>query len=271
MNNIEYNVSIIIITWKMRDLLQKCLSSIYEYTKGISFELIVIDNFSNDGTIGMIEQNFPDIKLIKNKENKGVAPARNLGMKIAQGKYILILDADMELIEDSVSKLYAFMQSNESCGISGAMLNDSDGNLQWSCKQYPTFLALVFRRLEKFTFIRNSRTLIQHTLSDWAHDEAKAVHYVIGACQFISRSLVEQIGYYDDKIFYGPEDIDYCLRAWHAGWEVWYYPFTKIFHHEQRITKQKFFSKISAKHFLGISYLFRKYHWKLSRDNDKIN
>lgn len=252
----------------MRDLLQKCLSSIYNYTKEVSFELIVIENFSNDGTIEMIEQSFPNIKLIKNKENKGVAPARNQGMAIAKGEYVLILDADMELIDDSVSKLYSFMKNHESCGIVGAMLNDSDGNLQWSCKQYPTFRALLFRRLEKFAWVRNSKTLKQHTMAEWAHDEAQKVDYLIGACQFIRRDLMDQIGFYDDKIFYGPEDIDYCLRTWHAGWEVWYCPFTKIFHHEQRITKQKFFSKISVKHFIGISYLFKKYNWKLSRSND---
>ncbi|MCK9209500.1 MAG: glycosyltransferase family 2 protein [Ignavibacteriaceae bacterium] len=268
MNNIEYDVSIVIITWKMRDLLQKCLDSIYQYTKEISFELILIDNCSNDGTVELIEQNFPNINLIKNNENKGVAPARNQGMKITKGKYILILDADMELTEDSISQMFNFIEKKNSCGIVGCKLIDSGGKLQYSCKRFPTLAAFFFRRLEKFSFIRNSKTLKQHTMSDWAHDESQKVDYLIGACQFIKRSVIEQIGYYDDKIFYGPEDIDYCLRTWHAGWEVWYYPFTKIFHHEQRITKQKFFSKIAVKHFLGINYLFKKYQWKLNRYNE---
>ena len=271
MNKSKIDLSIVIITWKMKNLLKVCVDSIYRCTKGLTFELIIIDNYSNDGTIELIENKFPNAFLIKNDENKGVAPARNQGIQIAKGKYVLILDADMELTEDSISQMFNFMESKESCGVVGCKLIDSAGNLQYSCKKFPTFKALLYRRLEKFSFIKNSKVLRDHTMAEWAHDKAQKVDYLIGACQFIRRDLMDQIGFYDDKIFYGPEDIDYCLRAWHAGWEVWYYPFTKIFHHEQRITKQKFFSKISVKHFIGISYLFKKYSWKLSRSNDKTN
>ena len=113
-----FNVSIVIISWKMKDLLQKCLQSIYKFTSEVTFEIIVIDNNSQDGTSEIIETEFPEIILIRNKENCGVAPARNQGIKIARGRYILILDADMELKENSIEQLYRFMESNPDVGLS---------------------------------------------------------------------------------------------------------------------------------------------------------
>lgn len=257
------DVSIVIISWKMKDLLHKCLQTIYKFTKDVSFEVIVIDNNSLDGTSEMIETNFPHIKLIKNSENKGVAPARNQGLKEAKGKYILILDADMELVENSVKKLFDFMEATPSCGIVGGKLVDKNLNLQYSCKRFPTLLAFIFRRLEWIKPIKNSSTLRHHTMEDWDHNEIKEVDYVIGACQFFRKEVIEKIGFYDDKIFYGPEDIDFCLRIWKAGWKVYYYPHTYIIHHEQRITKKNLFSKISLKHFAGIFYLYRKYNFRI--------
>jgi N-acetylglucosaminyl-diphospho-decaprenol L-rhamnosyltransferase len=257
------DLSVVIITWRMKDLIQKCLSSIFYYTKGLNFEVIVIDNFSNDGTIELIESEFSQVKLYKNKDNKGVAPARNQGIKLSSGKFILILDADMELVENSFLKLFEYMKQNSNCGIVGSKLIDQNFNLQYSCKKFPTLLAFIYRRLENFNFIKNSRTLRYHTMQDWSHNEIKEVDYLIGACQFFRREVIEKIGLYDDNIFYGPEDIDFCLRIWKSGWKVIYFPDTKIVHHEQRITKKNFFSKITFKHFLGILYIYRKYNYKL--------
>ena len=258
------DVSIVIISWKMKNLLQKCLQTIYMFTKDVSFEVIVIDNNSQDGTSEMIESEFPQIRLIKNPENRGVAPARNQGIKETKGKYILILDADMELVDNSIKHLFDFMENNPEAGIVGCKLVDKDFNLQSSCKRFPTLLAFLFRRLEWIDAVKNSKTLKFHTMRDWDHSEIKTVDYLIGACQFFRKDVVDKIGMYDDKIFYGPEDIDFCLRIWKAGWKVYYYPFTSIIHHEQRITKRNLFSVISVKHFLGIFYLYKKYNFKIS-------
>jgi len=103
-------------------------------------------------------------------------------------------------------------------------------------------------------------------MKDWIHDSIKDVDYLIGACQLIRRDVITKIGYYDDNIFYGPEDIDYCLRVWRAGWKVVYFPNTQIIHHEQRITKKSIFSQITVKHICGIYYIFNKYNGKLSRE-----
>lgn len=263
--NSQIDVSIVIISWRMRDLLQSCLNTIYNFTSGITFEIIVIDNNSLDGTSEMIEKDFPEIIIIKNPENRGVAPARNQGIEAAKGKYILILDADVELIENSILKLFEYMETNPECGVVGSKLVGTDRQLQFSCKRFPNLLSFVFRRLEHISFVRNSKTLRYHTMQDWDHNNVREVDYLIGACQFIRCDVIKKIGMYDDKIFYGPEDIDFCLRVWRAGWKVIYFPETTIIHHEQRITKKKIFSSISLKHFIGILYIYRKYNFKIKR------
>jgi GT2 family glycosyltransferase len=249
----------------MKDYLDVLLTSIKKYSSGFTYEIILIDNNSMDGTVELINIKYPEVVLVKNSENKGVAPARNQGLKIAKGKYCLILDVDMELTENSIKSLFDYMQENDSCGLVGAKLTEPDGSLQYSCKKYPTLLSFVARRLESFSMVRNSRTLKNHLMDDWDHKSVSEVDYLIGACQFIRREVIEKIGFYDDKIFYGPEDIDYCIRVWRNGWKVVYYPLTSIIHHEQRITKKSFFSKITIRHFIGIFYIFKKYNWKLSR------
>ena len=265
MDNKNIDISIVIISWKMKELLQSCLRSIYKYTSEVKLEIIVIDNNSQDGTSEMIQTEFPEIILIKNSENRGVAPARNQGMAISKGKYVLILDADVELIEDSIRILFEFMESKHDCGVVGSKLVGTDRQLQFTCKRFPNLLSFIFRRLEHFDAIKNSKTLRYHTMQDWDHKGVKEVDYLIGACQFIRGEVIKKIGMYDDKIFYGPEDIDFCLRIWKAGWKVIYNPHTQIVHHEQRITKKNIFSSISLKHFIGILYIYRKYNFKISK------
>jgi GT2 family glycosyltransferase len=101
-------------------------------------------------------------------------------------------------------------------------------------------------------------------MTEWDRSDTRQVDYVIGACQFIRREAMEEIGLLDEHIFYGPEDLDYCLRMRKAGWEVWYLADAQIVHYEQRITKKKFLSKLTYLHFKGILYLFRKHGWRLS-------
>jgi N-acetylglucosaminyl-diphospho-decaprenol L-rhamnosyltransferase len=260
-----FDLSIVIITWKMKNLLKSCLDSIYKYTKGVKFEIILIDNKSDDGTVEMIEKDFPEIRLVKNESNRGVAPARNQGLGLVKGKYILILDADIELIEDSISQLFDYMEKNSSCGLVGSKLVDPNGLCQYSCKRFPTFLSLVYRRFEHLDFVRNSRTLQFHIMKEWDHNSISDVDYLIGACQFFRKDVIDKIGFYDQNIFYGPEDIDFCLRIWKAGWSVVYYPLTSMIHREQRITKKKLISVLTIKHLLGILYIFKKYKGKIKK------
>lgn len=254
-------ISIIIISWNARHFLEKCLPSIFDKNPGIDFELIIIDNNSTDGTQDYIVQKFPQAKYIHNDKNRGVAPARNQGFAVAQGKYILILDADTEFItENALCELKSYMESDPQIGLIGVQLISSDGEIQKSCLRFPSLWVKLFVRFEKFGFIRNSKMIRNYYMSEIDREKVVIVDYVIGAFQFIRKKMIEEIGIYDEKIFYGPEDIDYCLRAKHHGYKVVFFPKVKLFHFYQRITK-RIFNKITFKHFTGLAYYFWKHKY----------
>ncbi len=250
----------------MRESLRDLLCSILQHTAGVSFELIIVDNHSGDGTADMIRKEFPSATLIENTKNLGVAPARNQALRLVKGRYALILDADTLLIENSFKKMVEFMDGQPDAGICGCKLVSPDRAVQPSARRYPSPLSFLLRRLAFIPAVKRSPHLHYHEMNDWARNDIRDVDYVIGACQMIRREALEQVGFLDEKIFYGPEDIDYCLRMYRHGWKVYFYPDTSIIHYEQRITKKNLFSKMSLHHLRGIMYLFRKYGGRLSRD-----
>lgn len=260
-------ISVIIITWKMKELLDVCLTTLYAHTTKIKYEVIVVDNFSCDGTIELIEEKYKDIILVKNDKNYGVASARNQGLRLATGDYILILDADTEFVENTIGKLTEFMDQHREVAVAGPKLLYSNGDVQLSCKRFPSFKALMARRLGSFMKLNKSSDYLDHIMIDFDHSSTIPVDYVIGACQIIRKEAIQEVGLLDDRIFYGPEDIDFCLRCWRLNWSVFYLHSTVLVHHEQRITKRKIFSVITVKHLIGIIYIFLKYRFKLSRLN----
>lgn len=257
------DVSIILITYRMRDMLRALLHSLEHFTEGFSREIILVDNHSGDGTIDMIRADFPQVRMIANDRNLGVAAARNQGFALAQGRYIVTLDADMVLTENALGVLRDFMDATPDAGLCGCRLTFPGGEVQPSARRFPSLAAFFMRRLSMFSLFRNSATLRRHEMADWDRSDTRPVDYVIGACQFIRREAMERVGFLDDHIFYGPEDLDYCLRMQQHGWRVYFVATTSIVHYEQRITRKKFFSRLTFLHFKGILHLFRKHGWHL--------
>lgn len=256
-------LSIVIISWKMKDLLNVCLDSIYKTTKDHSFDIILVDNASQDGTKEMISELYPDIIYIENSENRGVAPARNQGLQMAKGKYTLILDADIKIVNNALDRLVDFLDSNQSFGMVGAKLCYSDMTPQANCKRFPTLSALLLRRIEHTDFAKNHPLYRDHIMSEFNHDQTIEVDYLIGACQMFRTEILKSVGLLDDKIFYGPEDIDFCLRIRSKGWKIGYLHESLMIHYEQRITKRKIISTITLKHLFGLFHIFHKYKGKL--------
>jgi hypothetical protein len=246
-------------------MLGELLRSIVQHTNGITYEMIVVDNYSEDGTVEMIKAEFPNVLLIENQENRGVARSRNQALKLAKGRYRLLLDADMLVKENSCKALIDFMDKTPNAGICTAKLTFADGTVQHNARRYPTPIAFLLRRLTFIKSFQYCHVLKYHEMEEWDRSDIRDVDYVIGACQMIRDEAYQQVGMLDENIFYGPEDIDYCLRMYKHGWKIYYYPFTMMIHYEQRITKKKLFSKISLLHLKGIMYLFYKYGGRLTR------
>lgn len=253
-------LSIVIITRNAKSMLQRCLASIYENVK-VPFEIVVIDNASNDSTAWMIGLDFPKVSLIRNKRNRGVAPARNQGLKISRGKYILIIDDDAYIVNNTIDKMINFMQANPTVGVCGPKLLDPKGSLLFSCKRFPSLLSFFINRLIKNPSSNSPIVLKKHLMLDWDHNKTTVIDYTIGACQLINRKALCDVGFYDDRIFYGPEDIDFCFRMWKNGWQVWYVHDAHVVHETRRITKKNPFTLISVRHFLAILRMFLKYRY----------
>jgi len=257
-------LSIVILTWNSERFVFNCLSSIYQNTIIKDYEIIIVDNGSEDNTLSIIHSKFPQVKLITNSHNRGVAPARNQGIKYALGEYILILDIDTFINEYAIDKLIETLDNNPDIGICGAKLEYENGSVQNSCRRFPLLHEKILRRMDnRFS----QKLLIQgNYIEEMDKQLTFEVDYLIGACQLIRKSALEQVGLLDENIFYGPEDVDICLRMWLKGWKVKYVSEATVIHFEQRITKKKVFSYITVKHAYGLLYYFLKYRYCFTRN-----
>jgi GT2 family glycosyltransferase len=257
------DLSIIILTWNSRDLLKACLDSVYGTIKATSFEVIVIDNASGDDTVEMVQQKYPDVILVRNRKNRGM-PARNQGLVIGRGNFLFLLDVDTVVHEHAIDRMVDYHRQHSEIGLLAAKIFYGDGSLDYSCRKFPTVLTKIARRSSS-EWARRIRT--NEELLDWDHNTVREVDYVTGACQMIRRDAYKKVGPIDENIFYGPEDCDYCLRVWQAGYKVVYYPNATITHFAQRVTKKQPFSKLSWIQLKALCYYFLKHKYFFSRDN----
>lgn len=256
-------LTIVIITWKMKNYLVRCIESIKQSIHELDYEIIVIDNNSNDGTLEWLYENKENynLKIFSNDRNLGVAPARNIGLVNAKGKYILILDADIEVKSNAINILVDYLDNDMACGMVGSKLVYPDLSPQANCKRFPSLFTLLIKRFDWLKLVRDYEGYQRHIMSDFNHEETITVDYLIGACQLFRKELLVKVGLLDENIFYGPEDIDFCLRIRSTGSEIVYNCESIMVHYEQRITKKRIISKITFMHFLGILYFLNKYNW----------
>jgi GT2 family glycosyltransferase len=153
------------------------------------------------------------------------------------------------------------MDRDAQVGVVGARLEDPDGRLQYTCRTFPTLLSKIGRQLPP---AMAARVLQQSELRGWDHAAPRDVGYVIGACQLIRRRALEQVGAYDPRIFYGPEDVDLCLRMWRAGWRVRYEPAAVFTHHERRVARSSpWRNPVTRAHAAGLAWYFWKHRYLL--------
>jgi hypothetical protein len=258
----ETKLSIIILTWNSREMLKECLNSVHASLRLKEFEIIVVDNGSRDGTGAMLREHFPEVTVIANSTNRGVAPARNQGLEIAKGNFLLFLDVDTIIPGSAIDTLIEYLGEHPRVGLVGPMLLYPEGELQYSCRRFPTIWTKLLRRVPIHAV---ESLLAEEQYRDWDHTTPRRVDYVIGACQLIRREAFEETGYLDGAMFYGPEDVDYCLRLARLGWDVVYDPHAVVIHKEQRVTKRRLFSKVTWKHVLALKRYFWKHRYGFSR------
>lgn len=249
-------VSAVILTWNSVGKIKPCLESLGRGTQ-VPDEIIVVDNGSTDQTRAVLARQFPSVRVIANTHNRGVAPARNQGLAVARGAYLLVLDDDTVVLPDALARLVSVLDTNPTVAVCGPQLVNSAGQPVSLDRSFPTLLHKVKRWGE--TSPPN-----EFSFGNGMSGGLREVNSVIGACQLIRRTALDEIGLYDAHIFYGPEDIDFCLRLHQAGWQVVCEPAARVIHAEQRIARSVW-SEIGRKHAAGLVYYFWKHRYGLSR------
>lgn len=234
----EIDVSILIVNWNTRDVLHGCLKSIYEQTLGVTFEIIVVDNASTDGSAKMVRQKFPSAILIENSENRGFAAANNQGMAIAKGKYILLLNSDTIVLDNAIAKTKAFADANPKAAVVGCRVLNPDRSLQPTCLMFPSLLNMVLSTFWLHRFFPKNKFFGRAELTWWDKNDVREVDVVGGCFMLVRRDAMNQVGLMDEQFFMYSEDVDWCYRFHKAGWKVIYTPSAEIIHLGSESSKQ---------------------------------
>jgi len=226
-------VSIIIINWNSGSQLNDVLSSIIRFHNGLVSSVVVVDNASFDGSLKSIElmNDLPfRIKIFRNKENIGFGAACNQGVALSESKFILFLNPDARLFENSLSISLAYLQDrkNQSVGVVGIQLIDDQNRISRSCSRFPTLGIFVAQALgiNRLHGLRHLNT----QMTDWGHDETRVVDHVIGAYYLMPRSIFNTISGFDERFFVYFEDLDLSLRVQQAGYQCVYLADSQAFH-----------------------------------------
>ncbi len=225
------DLSVIIVNWNTGSLLKKCIESIYQKTQNLDFEVIVVDNASNDNSVSLAKKTCLDFKLIQNKENLGFAAANNQGAQKAKGEYLIFLNPDTELKNDALLKMVSFLRENPKVKILGPKLLNSDGTVQKSVRAFPKFLDQVLILLKVHHFLPKLKPLQRYFLKKFNYEKSQEVDQVMGAALMIRKKDFEKLGRFDEKFYIWFEEVDLCKRAKKSGGEVYYFKTAKITHH----------------------------------------
>ncbi|MEX1190259.1 MAG: glycosyltransferase family 2 protein [Bacteroidia bacterium] len=246
------DVSVVIVSYNVKDLLEKCLDSIYSQHSKLSLEVIVLENASSDGSADFIEWKYPQVTLVRNEKNEGFPKANNQGFALAKGKYILMLNPDTEFIDNGIEHMYDFLEKNQAIGLIAPKLLNSDKSLQLSTWRFPTLYS-VFCEL----FFLNSLNQ-KHFYSDKNLDEPFQADSFSGAALFFKSSLLKSAKGLDESMFW-IEDIDFCFRLTREGFAMQYRPEIQVIHHSGQSAKKNYNISLSNQIFNKIKF-FRKHH-----------
>jgi GT2 family glycosyltransferase len=256
----QKKLSIVIVNYNVKNLLKKCLESIFKYEKDTRFEVIVVDNNSSDDSQKMLKTDFPQVKLIENKRNLGFSAGCNQGIKQSQGKYVLLLNPDTELTPGGFKKMIDFMDSDPKVGICGPKMMDQEGNIQFSCRSFPSYLTAISSSQSILNRIFPDNLLSRkYLLKERDHSQIQEVDWVSGSCLLAKREMFEKVGPLDERFYMYVEDVDLCYRAKKTGFSVFYFPPAVVIHHIGKSTQKKKIAML-VEHHRSMYYFYLKHY-----------
>jgi GT2 family glycosyltransferase len=225
------DLSIVIVSWNTKKYMEECLTSLTTIDGNLSAEIIVVDNASADGTPEMIRAQFPDVKLIETGANLGFAKGNNVGIKEATGKYICLINSDVNVPSDCLEKMHTYMEQQPTIGLLGPGMLRPDGKVYRSGMRFPSLWNLFLRALFLDSLFKNTGLFGGFLMKDFQFDQTRDIDVLNGWLWMARREGLNQVGPLDGRFFMYAEDVDWCKRFHLAGWRVVFYPEASAVHY----------------------------------------
>lgn len=268
MENRKPKISVVMLNFNSKYFPKMCVEAFYAGNTDFDFEFIAVDNASTEQmSLGYLEHADKEglVKLIRSPKNLGFGGGNNLGAKNATGEYILIMNPDIFVGKDSVSKMLEYIEKHHDVGILAPKLVYPDGQVQDSCRRLMKFSDLVIKRtpLKMVPFLR--KRVEKYTMQDFDHSKIQEVDLLVGACLLIPRHVYEKVGGFDERYFLFMEDFDLCRAVRKAGYKVVYYPEVAVTHNHKRLSGGSIMKLLTRKVFWHHVNSAFKYFWKWRR------
>ncbi len=254
----QIDLSISIVNTNNKELLKSCLKSIYKNTKKTKFEIVVVDNFSDDGSAEMIKNNFPEVKLIKLMSRNGYGYCHNKAVPISCGKYFLVFNEDMIVLPNAIDIMVEQIKKDKTIGALGCKLLNPDRTLQYSCSKFPTLFSDIFENIFPQNFIF-PKCKLRRDLFYWDHDHERDVEVIMGSCMLIPKLLIDRIGLFDEQFFLYADELDLCKRILNENRIIHFSPRAEIIHYGAQSTNKIPLKKYIINYESKIKY-FKKHH-----------
>lgn len=259
-------LSIIILNYKQANLIKYQLKKLANFKFEFESEIIVVDNNSKDNISEILNQNFPQVKLIQSSKNLGYPAGNNLGIQNAQGKYILVLNPDIRIEQNTIEKMLKFIKNNFEVGLVAPRLNNADGSIQYTCYRFPDWHYPFYRRTSLGKTKAGNKWLNKFLMKDFDHQTVRKVDWVMGSCFVLKKEDAQQENFHDEKFFMYLSDMDLCRNLWNQDKAVYYLGNISAIHLHQKASAEKnifqslIFNKLSRIHLKDWLYYLRK--WK---------
>ena len=256
------DLSIIIVSWNVRDLLEKCIKSIYLHTKDLNFEVFVVDNASTDNSAEMIKKEFPQVKLIVNKENAGFGKANNQAYELASGKYVLFLNDDTEIFDNIflalIHKYERLEVDHDKVGMLGCKLLNADKSIQKSVRKNPSLRDQIILLTKLHNVFPD--LLKDYWQLDFDYAKEQEVEQIMGSFMLSKKEIIDEVGSFDENFFVWYEEVDIERRMQKAGYKIFYTPVVECMHVGGVSFNQLMAVKKQLNYNKSMLYYFKKHH-----------
>lgn len=225
------DVSVVVTSYNTREMFKNCIESIYRSVEAITYEVICVDDNSHDGSADMVREHFPDVRLVENEENLGYTKSNNIGMKLSNGRYVIILNADTEIQPGAFDEMVEFMDQTPEAGACGPKLLNPDGSIQYCIRSFPSVPTVIAQSLGLHRLFPNNPITNQYYKKELDYDKVIEAESIGTTCYMVSREVMEEVGLLDETFFMYCSDLDYNKRIGSVGYKIFYLPQAQVIHY----------------------------------------